>query len=229
MSDRRRVLLIGATGLIGQSVLRHLPLYPNVSLKALARREVPLPRGAPLEMLIADPSGWEDAIADYAPQGVICALGTTWSKAGKDEAAFRAVDHDLVVSAARAAKSAGADQFTVISSVGADAASGNFYLRTKGETEDALAKIGFRRLDIFRPSLLKGPRGQDRRKFERLGIMLSPLTALFLHGAQRRLRAVPAERVASAALATMGQAQAGRFVHEYDDISKLANHTENHR
>ena len=76
-------------------------------------------------------------------------------KAGKDEAAFRAVDQDLVVACGRAAKAAGIRQMIAISSVGADMMAKNFYLKVKGETEQALGRIGLQRLDVLRPGLLR--------------------------------------------------------------------------
>ena len=89
------------------------------------------------------------------------------------QAAFRAVDFDMVVAFARAAAAAGARRMVTVSSVGADPGSANFYLRIKGEMEAALEALGFERLDIFQPGLLRGPRGGDRRPGERIAIALA--------------------------------------------------------
>src|SRR5690606_21663205 len=97
MSESRRVLLTGATRLVGSTLMQLAPEYPWPQLVALTRREVPIPVGVRMEMMIADPSGWPDAVAAIAPDAVICAVGTTWRKAGEDEQAFRAVDYDLVL------------------------------------------------------------------------------------------------------------------------------------
>ena len=83
-----------------------------------------------------------------------------------------------------------------VSSVGADPGSGNFYLRIKGEMESALEALGFERLDILRPGLLRGPRGGDRRPGERIGIALSPLVNLVLRGRLDRFAAIDADVVA---------------------------------
>jgi uncharacterized protein YbjT (DUF2867 family) len=96
MSDGWRVLLAGATGLVGARTMELAAGHPWLRLVALSRREGPMPRGARMEMLVADPAGWPEAIATIAPDAVICALGTTMRKAGGEEA-FRAVDHDLVL------------------------------------------------------------------------------------------------------------------------------------
>ena len=159
-----------------------------------------MPKGARMEMLVADPAEWDRAIASVAPDAVICALGTTWRKAGRDEAEFRAVDEALVLRVASAAKAAGVRNFVLVSSVGADTSSRARYLRIKGQVEAAVRKLGLPRLDFLRPGLLRGPRGGDRRWAERLAIIVSPLANLFLHGSRRSMRAIDARRVACAAL-----------------------------
>ncbi|HYD25031.1 MAG TPA: NAD(P)H-binding protein [Croceibacterium sp.] len=228
MSDPRRVLLVGATGLIGTTVMETARAHPLVRLVALTRREAPMPRGARMEMLVADPGGWGEAVAAVAPEAVICALGTTWRQAGRDEAAFRAVDHDLVLAVARAAKEAGAANFVLVSSAGAEAHAKAFYLRVKGEVEAAVAKLRFHRLDILRPGLLRGPRGGDRRPLERLGIVASPLTDRFLRGGRRGFRSIDARVVAAAALQGAREKAAGRFVHDNEAIHRLARRLEGH-
>jgi uncharacterized protein YbjT (DUF2867 family) len=221
MSDGRRVLLAGATGLIGTRVMEQCVGRSDVRLIALTRREAPMPAGARMEMLVADPAEWDRSMALVAPDAVICALGTTWRKAGGDEAAFRAVDEALVLDLARAAKAAGVGNFVLVSSVGADRASRAVYLRVKGDVEAALRKLGFPRLDILRPGLLRGPRPTDRRPGERLVIVLSPLMNPLLHGDRRRLRSIDARIVARAALQAAREKAHGSFVHEHDAIRRL--------
>jgi uncharacterized protein YbjT (DUF2867 family) len=221
MSDSRRVLLVGATGLVGTRVMEECIGRGDVRLVALTRREAPMPRGARMEMLVADPAEWDRSLATVAPDAVICALGTTWRKAGGDEAAFRAVDEELVLRVARAAKSAGASNFVLISSVGADSASRTFYLRVKGQVETALRKLKPGRLDILRPGLLRGPRAGDRRPGERLAVAFSPALNLLLHGERRRFRAIDAGIVARAALEGAREKARGTFVHENDAILRL--------
>ncbi|BBC73722.1 nucleoside-diphosphate sugar epimerase [Altererythrobacter sp. B11] len=229
MSDPRRVLLVGATGLVGGCVMEQAVAMPDLRLVALARREQPLPRGGRMEMLVAPDTSWTQAIAAIAPEAVVCALGTTWRQAGRDEQAFRAVDHDLVLAVARAARDAGASQFVLISSVGADRAARQLYLRTKAEVEDALTRLRFRRLDILRPGLLRGARSGETRWLERLGGVVSPLADLLMQGSRRKYRSVTARNVAGAALGCLRQRAAGRFVHEHDAICRLAIQKDNGR
>ncbi|MDE2436689.1 MAG: NAD(P)H-binding protein [Sphingomonadales bacterium] len=221
MSRPTRIALVGATGLIGSSLISLAVGRGNLRIIGIARREVALPPGARMEVLVSEPDHWSDAIAAANAQVLVCALGTTWRKAGKDEAAFRAVDQDLVLAAARAAKAAGIRQMIVISSVGADPTSKNFYLRVKGEVEQALGKIGIPRLDIVRPGLLRGPRG-ERRIAERMGQIAAPLADLLMHGGLRKYRSIKAETVARAIVGLSKEKAAGRFLYEHDAILRAA-------
>lgn len=209
-----RVLLVGATGLVGRAVMERAVARRGVRLTALARRRIPLPQGARMEMFVADTSHWSETIDAVRPEAVICAIGTTWRKAGEDENEFRAVDQGLVLHVARAAKEAGARQFILVSSAGADRASRHLYQRVKAETEEQVAKLGFARLDILRPGLLKGRRLDDPRPFERLAMVLSPLLDLCLWGRFAAYRSIRADTVADAALSLVRQKPDGRFWHD---------------
>lgn len=222
MSKPIRIALVGATGLIGMSLIRYgVGRSDLFRIIGIARREAELPTGARMELLVADPSGWADAIAAANADVLVCALGTTWKKAGKDQATFRSVDHDLVLACGKAAKAAGIRQMIVISSVGADAGGKNFYLRVKGEIEQALGKLGLTRLDILRPGLLRGPRG-EMRPAERLGMIASPLADLLMHGKYRKYRSIKADTIAQAIVGLTREKAAGRFVFEHDAILRMA-------
>src|SRR5690606_3024257 len=108
------------------------------------------------------------------------------------------------------------------SSVGAAAKSGNFYLRTKGETEDDLAALGFDRLDFLRPGLLRGDRPGPQRLGEGLATIAAPLTDALLHGRFRRYRSISGDSVAAAIVALAGQKGSGVYIHENDAIRALA-------
>ena len=221
MSDQTRVVLVGSTGLIGRAVMAEAVGRPDIHLVAVARREVPLPKGARMEMLLSDPEHWPDAIAAGRPHTVVIALGTTIKAVGGDRQAFRAVDHDLVMAVAVAAKEAGARQLIAVSSVGARFSSRNFYLSVKGEVEDRLAKLHFDRLDMIRPGLLRGHREGPPRAGERIGMILSPLLDLLLVGKLRKYRSARDSDVARAILALAGAKQRGRFVHEHDELRRI--------
>jgi len=185
-----------------------------------ARREVALPAGSRVELVLAGPAAWDAALALLQPEVVVCALGTTRAKAGS-EAAFRAVDVDLVGEVVRGAKAAGAGHFVLVSSVGAEAASSNAYLRAKGEAEAIAAKAGFRRLDVVRPGLLRGKRG-ERRALESIAQVLAPLLDIVLQGKFRRYRSIRDGVLARSILALALEKAGGRFVHEHDALVRAA-------
>lgn len=219
MSRPVRICLVGATGLVGSALVRACVGRADVRLVAVARRELALPDGARMEVLLADPANWGDAIAAARPDVVVSTLGTTWKAAGEDEDAFRAVDQKLVLDCARWGLEAGARQFITLSSVGASSAARALYLRVKAEVELALGKVGYPRLDILRPGLLIGRR-DEVRPAERAAQLLAPLADLFLHGAYRRYRSIRAEVLAEVILALAHEKARGRFVHEYEAMQR---------
>ncbi len=214
MSD---ALLIGATGMVGGAVIAHVGA---LSLTVLVRREMDdLPEEHAL--LVAPPERWADIIAVERPAVLISCLGTTIRQAGS-QAAFRAVDHDLILSAAKGARMAGTRHMILVSAVGASANSRNFYLKTKGETEDGLRALGFERLDILRPGLLMGDRAGPKRLGEGIAMVAAPITDALLHGSLRRYRSIPGETVARAIVALAGMTQPGVRIHENDAMRRLA-------
>ena len=222
MSETIRIALVGSTGLIGRTIMEACVGREDLRLTGIARRETKLPAGIRMEMFVAEPAQWGEVIEAVRPRAIICALGTTWKKAGGDEAAFRAVDQDLVMAVAEAAKKHDVERFVHVSSTGAAIASKNFYLKVKGEVERDLTKLRFGRLDILRPGLLRGKRDNDIRPAERFGIAMAPAMNLMLHGQYRQYRAIRAETVADAALALAKRAARGRFIHDNDAIERAA-------
>ena len=210
-------LIVGATGLIGRSVI---DAFGERGVTVVARR--PVEELAPHHAeRVAPPESWPDLIAAEKPVVLICCLGTTIRQAGS-QAAFRAVDHDLILAAARGARQGGAAHMIVVSSVGASAKAGNFYLRTKGETEDGLRALGFERLDLIRPGLLLGDRPGPPRLGEGLATIAAPLADALLHGSFRRYRSIHGATVAAAIAKLAGQGGSGVHIHENDAIRALA-------
>lgn len=210
-------LIVGATGLIGSAVI---DAFGDRSVTIVTRR--PVEGLAPHHAERVAPSdNWPDIIAAEQPTVLICCLGTTIRQAGS-QAAFRAVDHDLILAAARGARQGGTAHMIVVSSVGASAKAGNFYLRTKGETEDGLRALGFERLDLIRPGLLLGDRPGPPRLGEGLATIAAPLADALLHGSFRRYRSIHGATVAAAIVNLAGQGGSGVYIHENDAIRALA-------
>jgi uncharacterized protein YbjT (DUF2867 family) len=208
-------LIAGASGLVG-SHLVPLLLKRYECVIALTRRELPVvhPR---FEQHIVD---FDQLPSFGAPTDVYCALGTTLKKAGS-RAAFRRVDYDYPLAVARHAADAGSRQFLLVSSIGADRRSSNFYLRTKGELEDATGALPFHSLHIFRPSLIIGERA-ERRTGARIGMAAMRVIAPALAGALRQYRPISAGALAQSMVAAAARAEVGRHIYTFNDFLRAA-------
>ena len=217
-SSHRTALLAGASGLVGGHLLQRLLADPRyrqvitVSRKALG---IEHPK---LRSLITDFDPIEAAIAGLGEtvDDAFCALGTTIKTAGS-RAAFQRVDFGYVVAFARAARTVGARRFMLVSAIGASARSAIFYLRVKGETEEAVAALGYPALHIFRPGLLLGKRAESRPR-EALGMALMPLLNPLMLGPAKAYRGIPADTVAAAMIIAAGAERTGRHIHTYADM-----------
>lgn len=210
---KRRALVVGATGLVGGHLVDKLTRHPAYARIATLGRKAPASLYKNLQHFMFDEADVDQA---YGGDVVFCCLGTTIRKAGS-EAAFRAVDLDLVVEIAQRTREAGSGTFIVVSSLGADAGSGNFYLRTKGEMEQAIVASGPPRVGIVRPALLLGQR-DELRPVEALWQKASHLINPLMFGALRRYRSVKAIDVARAMIGLDLSAFTGKTCVESDQL-----------
>lgn len=172
----RSVLLLGATGLVGQEVLSLLLADETVSrVVVLSRRTTGVPH-AKVEEHLFDLSAMERHAHLFSVDQIVCALGTTIRVAGSQEQ-FRVVDHDYPLTAARLGLAHGARHYLLVSSMGANDRSRFFYNRVKGQIEKDVLSLGYRSLSILRPSLLLGKRKELRigeQIASRLGWLMPP-------------------------------------------------------
>jgi len=208
--------LAGATGLVGAELLQVLLAsveYQRVHL--VQRRPGTVEHSKAIEHLVSfeelSSLEIEDRITD-----AFCALGTTIAKAGSVEQLQR-VDRDYVQDFGRVTKKLGAERLSVVSAIGADPKSINYFNRTKGEMEALLAELDLPSLRIFRPSLLLGAREERRPKEVVAGVVLGALSPL-LAGPLRRYRGVEAAQVARAMYATSLEDFSAVRIFESDEI-----------
>ncbi len=218
--SRRTALLVGATGLVGGHCLRLLLEDDTWSqVVVLARRRVPGTHPKLVARLVDfDRLGQLSGFPRVTD--VFCALGTTIAAAGSQRE-FHKVDFTYVAETARLAAVSGAQQFLLVSALGADPSSNLFYSRVKGEAEEAVRKLPFAGIQIFRPSLLAGKRAENR-PLERIGVAAVSALSFAMVGPLRRFRAVAAADVAKAMVAVARQAIAGAHVFEVDRIEEIA-------
>jgi uncharacterized protein YbjT (DUF2867 family) len=212
----KRVLLAGASGMVGREVLRQALADPRVG-EVVAPTRRPLAADPKLRNPVVDFDDLPAEAAWWEVDAVICALGTTIRAAGS-QAAFRKVDHNYPLAVARHALAHGASAFVLTSASGADADSRIFYSRTKGELERSLRALGYGSLCLVRPGLLGGER-EPRRPLEHAGMKLLGAIGPLL---PRRYRVVPAERVAATLLHRALAAEPGVRIVESEEIGGSA-------
>ena len=216
----RTALVAGASGLVGSHVLHRLlddPAYTRVT--ALARHELPLAHKK-LEQRIVSFDRLAQMVDFPRVHDVFCCLGTTMRQAGSPDA-FRKVDYAYVVELARVAVRHRASQFLVVTAVGADPASRILYSRVKGEAEEAVRRLQFESIQIFRPSLVVGARAQSRPA-ERVARLLGLLVGWALVGPLSRYRPIKAEALARAMVRVAREAPRGTHVYESKEIRRHA-------
>ena len=206
----QRILLAGATGLTGEHLLDRLLNEPTVT-RVLAPSRRPLAAHPHLENPVGDPAVFLPQLSGRVDIAYCC-LGTTLKQAGS-EAAFRAVDFDMVVAFAQRARDMGARHLIVISAIGADPTSSVFYNRVKGEMEQALKAQGWPQLTICRPSLLLGERLEPR-----LGEQLAAPLAKLIPG---KYRGIEACQLARAMWRLALEEQDGVRIVESDELRRL--------
>jgi uncharacterized protein YbjT (DUF2867 family) len=216
----RTALVSGATGLIGNQLLRLL-LEDDDYARVIVFVRRPLGWGhRKLEQHIVDFDSLEEFAALAASDDVFCCLGTTREQAGGADA-FRRIDCDYVVRLARICRAAGANQFVVVSALGAALDSKFFYNRVKAEMEQGLSEVGYPTLVILRPALLLGKRLESRpgEEFGRLGLKAFDFA---LKGRFKRYRPIEATLVAVAMQRSAKQGLSGITVLESESIRELA-------
>ncbi len=208
-------LIAGRTGLIGSQLLQQL-LGSNRyhTVMALTRKE--LPEHSKLVSLKMNETRLENMDSTMRIDDVFCCLGTTMAKARSKER-FYEVDFTLPLLLAKNSLRLGAQQYLLVSALGANTKSPIYYNRVKGEIEEAIANIGFKTVHIFRPSLLLGPRdesrpGEDAAKFfyKVFGFMIPA-----------KYKAIESIKIARAMLQYASGEQIGTFVHESNELQNF--------
>lgn len=218
-SPGRIAVVAGASGLVGGHCLNALLASPCYQRVISVARHASATEHPKLVQQVVN----FDRLAALPPlegADVFCALGTTIRKAGSQEA-FRRVDYEYPLRLAVRAREAGASRFVLVSSVGADEKSKNFYLRVKGELEKAIAGAGFSSVLILRPSILLGSRVEFRLG-ERIGQAAARAGQFLLAGSWRRYRAVPASEVGCAMVEAAQSGAVGTHIYEWAEIHELA-------
>lgn len=216
----KTAIIVGGSGLTGTQLLKILltsDVYAKVICLVRSNTKISHPK---LEQHVIDfdnPDTYEGLIEG---NDMFCCLGTTIKKAGT-EAAFEKVDLVYPVQFAKTAALKGIKQFSMISSLGANPNSNNFYLRTKGKCEEELRRIGFQSTSIFRPSLLLGNR-KEFRLGEKIAEFFMRIFSICMVGKLKKYRAIKSQDVAYAMYLVAQYNTVGFHVYESNCISEIS-------
>lgn len=218
---QQTALVLGATGLIGNSLLHYLlndARYDKVIVLVRSRLNYVHPK---LQVHVVDFSDMQ-SYRDHFENGdvIFCCIGTTMKKVKGDKTLYRSIDYDIPVNAARLGIEKGYRKYVLVSAVGADAGSGNFYLKLKGEMEAAVQQYNYDAVHIMRPSLLLGKR-METRFGEQVAQAVMPTISFLLAGTLNKYKAVQATDVAKAMLAAARSDSKGVAIYHYSEMQDL--------
>lgn len=215
----KTALIIGSSGLIGKQLLNNL-LESSDYVKVIAFNKRDLGLNHPkLEQHLIDfdnISSYENLIKG---DDFFCTIGTTIKKAGSKDA-FKKVDFTYPQQFAKIAKTNNIKHFLIVSSIGSDAKSSNFYIKTKGEIENFLTECNFESLSIFRPSVLTGDRDEFRLG-EKYGAFIMNLFSFLLIGSLKKYKPIKSQTVAKAMYFVAQKDKLGVSIYESDMIHKF--------
>jgi uncharacterized protein YbjT (DUF2867 family) len=215
-----RAVIVGASGLIGRNLVNTLLLGHDYSeVISISRKKLPVHSGK-LKQVIAEFDNVDEYEEYITGHALFCCLGSTSSKT-PDKKEYYKIDHDHPVKLAEIAKKNGVEQYHLVSSIGADPNSANFYLKMKGETEEDIKKVGLKALCIYRPSFLVGERTESRQ-MERFAIKFMLLISPLLVGPLRKYRAIHAKAVAKAMYKTSLKPREGVYIYSSEQIKRRA-------
>jgi uncharacterized protein YbjT (DUF2867 family) len=215
-NTERTALVFGASGMVGNYLVRQLlenPAYSKVDIfvRNPAGHFHPKLREHQVDF---------GRLGDYAElikgDDLFVCLGSTIRKAGS-VARFGEIDRDLPVKIARMAHENGVGGIAVISSLGADSSSRNYYLRIKGEMEAGVQNIPFDRIVIARPSMLFGTR-KSFRLGESVGKIFMKAIGFLLVGQARKYRGIDGRTVAAAMISLIQLP--GRKIYQSDELQE---------
>ena len=216
---RNKSMVVGSTGLVGKSVVNHL-IEKDIAVLALVRNdEVSNNSLLNYYKIDFDHLQFPDETFSDIKDLFIC-LGTTIKKAGSKEA-FQKVDITYCYEIAKQAQARGVKNISIVTSLGSDSNSANFYLKSKGMIEDKITKIDFDSISIHRPGLLIGARNEIRLG-EFFGQKIFPyFIDPFLMGSLRKYRSIKGDTLAKAMVNLSGYGEGVNYYY-FDDFNESA-------
>lgn len=216
----KTAIIIGATGLVGNELLNQLISDNSFEkIKAFVRKPLNIAHSK-IEQHIVDFDDEATYLGLVKGDVLFCCLGTTIKTAGS-QPAFKKVDFEYPIAFGKVAKQNGVETYVLISALGANKSSSNFYMKTKGEVENELSQLNFNSLIIVRPSMLLGNR-KEFRLGELIGkVVMKSLFFLFV-GPFKKYMAIEAADVAKAMLHLAKQQKHGITIADSGQLQDIA-------
>lgn len=215
-------VVLGASGLTGQLVVQELLNNKDFkTVRVLVRNPINIMHPK-LQECIVDFNDKKDFALKMGEGDVIFScIGTTQKQVNGDKILYEKIDHDIPVNAAEIGIGHHFKKFLVISAVGANEKSSNFYLSLKGKTESSLKEFPFESISIFQPSLLNGRR-KERRFKEKLAETIMDLISFLFVGPFQKYHAIGANTVAKAMVYESKQNKTGIQYYTYEQMMDMA-------
>jgi uncharacterized protein YbjT (DUF2867 family) len=211
-------VVIGATGLIGSQLVQLLLSDSAFNeVRILVRQPVSFSHQKLVVKTVAFDNYHDLKEKIGSGHSIFCCVGTTQKKVKGDKEAYRKVDYNIPVNAAHAAIENSFKKFLLVSSIGANKNSGNFYLQLKGSVEEAISKLKFESIHFFRPSLLLGDR-KEFRAGEKIAQSSMKFISFLFFGPLKKYKPIESKDVAKAMLAAAKDTGKGIQIHEYVEM-----------
>ena len=215
----KTAIILGASGLTGQELLRKLIIDERYqTIKLFSRKKTENTSSKVIE-IVGNLLTLENFKEDFNADEVFVCIGTT-AKKTPDKIMYKNIDFGIPASASKLAKENHIPTFIVVSAMGANAKSSVFYNKTKGEMEQAVLSEKIKHTYILRPSIIGGNRNENR-PMEKIGIAIFKLLQPLMVGKLKKYRIIEAENI-SKAMIYLANEKPGLQIIESDKIQELA-------
>ena len=214
----KQVTLFGATGLIGGYLLKFLLKDSDIHLINLVARKPFHLQHDKINNIVIDFEDFNSILSSVSGSEIVfVSIGTTMSKVNGDKQKYKSIDFDIIFNIAKACKQKNVRQFIYVSSLGANSNSSNFYLRLKGEIDEAIVELNLNSTSVFRPSVLLGKRNESRPG-EKILQFVMPLLDFMIPSDSK---AIKAEDVAKSMLNNSKNYKSGFHIFQYNQIKNI--------
>jgi|SRR6478735_6562533 len=211
-------VVLGGSGLIGKELIRQLLKDPSfLIVRALVRTPLDIehPKFLSQTTNFSDQEDFQEKLGTGAV--VFCCIGTTMKNVQGDKLAYKRIDYDIAINAARFASEKNFKHFALVSAVSANPNSRNFYIKLKGKIEEDLKAIQFNSIHIFRPSVLLG----DRKESRPTEVWIKKISRAISFLLPSKYKPIQAKDVAAAMIAAVKKNKNGIRIYEFKQMMRL--------